>query len=107
MRMFSSRSEGERVRLVWAGTEFMPALLIKCVILAVPRVLEASLAKDWMEVRSPVSQCRMWVDLEEALCRSIRSLEGERTQARMVLEVSRASCRTNSRPMPLLAPEEG
>lgn len=52
----------------------------------------------------PVSQVRIWVESEATALRSVRSEEVERTQARMVLDLSRASWRMNSRPRPRLAP---
>lgn len=103
-RMFSSRSAGLMESEVCSGTEFMPALLSRKSILPPSRALPASLTKERMESRSPVSHVRMWVDEDATFLRSPRSEDEERTQARILLDSSSDSWRTNSSPRPRLAP---
>lgn len=104
MRMFSSKSAGFIDNEVCSGTELMPALLSKKSILPPLRASPASSTKERMESRDPVSHVRYWVDEDAAFLRSPRSEDEERTQARILLESSIDSCRTNSRPSPRLAP---
>lgn len=92
------------VSAVWWETEFTPALLRRKSIFLLERVEARALVKEEMEALEPVSQTRMWVVFEAADCRSKVSVASERMQAMMVLEVSWASWRTNSRPRPRLAP---
>lgn len=68
------------------------------------RNVVASVAKAWMESMEPVSQVRIWVEGVETFSSSVRSVDDERTQARMVLSSERESWRTNSRPRPRFAP---
>lgn len=103
-RIFSSRSDGLMESEVCSGTEFIPALLSKKSILPPSRALPASLTNERMESRSPVSQVRIWVDDEATFLRSPRLEDEERTQARILLDSSSDSWRTNSRPRPRLAP---
>jgi hypothetical protein len=91
-------------REVCSGTELMPALLRRKSILTPLRALLASETKERMESREPVSQVRIFVDEDATFLRSLRSEDEVRTQARMVLDSSRDSWRTNSRPRPRLAP---
>lgn len=68
------------------------------------RILAASVANERMESMEPVSQVRIWVEGDEHFWRSVRSVDEERTQARIVLSSERESWRTNSRPRPRFAP---
>lgn len=57
---------------------------------------------DSREPTSHSTMCTLLFEFKE--CRSDRSMDLERTPAMMVLEGLAASWRTNSRPMPRLAP---
>jgi hypothetical protein len=103
-RIFSSKSAGLMERDVCSGTELMPALLSRKSILLPLRALLASETKERMESREPVSQVRILVVGEATFLRSPKSADEVRTHARMVLDSSRESWRTNSRPRPRLAP---
>jgi len=96
------------VKLVCFEVELMPALLSrKSIFLSdPPRTEEICLLKAVIESWEPVSHSRIWrvapLDLRDS--RAPRSRDRDRVAARMVLEESVLSWRTNSRPSPRFAP---
>jgi len=106
--MWLDKESAVKVRLVCRRAALMPALLSKKSIFfsGPPRMEVTCLLKAAIESCDPVSHSMVWIvaplDLRDS--REPRSRARDRVAARMVLEESVLSWRTNSRPSPRFAP---